>query len=71
VVIYAMRFVFDHHGPGREWPVGVQMLLAAALSTALAAAAFYLVERPGIELGRRLTRAQPTASRSRRTSPLG
>jgi peptidoglycan/LPS O-acetylase OafA/YrhL len=71
VVIYVMRFVFDHHGPGREWPVGVQMLLAAALSTALAAAAFYLVERPGIELGRRLTRARPTASPSRQTSPLG
>jgi peptidoglycan/LPS O-acetylase OafA/YrhL len=52
VVIYVMRFVFDHHGPGTGWPVGLQMLLAAALSIA-----FYLVERPSIDLGHRLTRA--------------
>jgi peptidoglycan/LPS O-acetylase OafA/YrhL len=59
VVIYVMRFIFDRHGPGADWPVGLQMLLAAALSIALAAAAFYLVERPGIVLARRFTRVSP------------
>ncbi len=61
VVIYAMRYAFDHGAPGRDWPTGVLMLIAAALSTALAAAAFHLVERPGIELGRRLTRTRGAA----------
>jgi peptidoglycan/LPS O-acetylase OafA/YrhL len=71
VVIYVMRFNFDHHGPGAGWPVGLQMLLAAGLSITLAAAAFYLVERPGIELARRLTRTQPAARPRRRISSLG
>jgi peptidoglycan/LPS O-acetylase OafA/YrhL len=56
VVIYVMRFAYDHHAPGAEWPTGVQMLLAAALSVGVAALAFHLVERPAIDLGRRLTR---------------
>jgi len=55
VATYGMRFVFDHHGPGAGLPVGVQMLLAAALSTALAAAAFYAVERPAINFSHRIT----------------
>jgi peptidoglycan/LPS O-acetylase OafA/YrhL len=55
VAIYALSFAFGHGAPGGHWPVGVQMLGAAAISVVLAAAAFYLVERPAIEIGRRLT----------------
>ncbi|MGH6911087.1 MAG: acyltransferase family protein, partial [Phenylobacterium sp.] len=61
VVIYGMRYAFDHGAPGRDWPIGLQMLAAAALSIALAAAAFYAVERPGIGLGRRFSQVPPTA----------
>jgi peptidoglycan/LPS O-acetylase OafA/YrhL len=55
VVTYGMRFVFDHHGPGAGLPVAVQMLAAAGLSIALAAAAFYGVERPAIAFSHRIT----------------
>ena len=56
-VIYAMRFAFSHGAPGAAWPFGIQILLAAALSIALAGLAFQMVERPGIDLGHRLSRA--------------
>lgn len=55
VVIYAMRYAFDHGAPGAQWPIGLQMLLAASLSIVLAAAAFYAVEQPAIALGRKRT----------------
>jgi peptidoglycan/LPS O-acetylase OafA/YrhL len=55
VAIHAMRYVFERHGPGSGLPVGLQMLVAAGLSVLLAAAAFYAVERPAIEYGRKLT----------------
>jgi peptidoglycan/LPS O-acetylase OafA/YrhL len=54
VVVYTMRYVFDRGGPGSDLPVSLQMLIATALSIALAAAAFYLVERPAIALGQQL-----------------
>jgi peptidoglycan/LPS O-acetylase OafA/YrhL len=59
-VIHAMRFAFAHGALGAAWPFGLQILLAGTLSVALAALAFHLVERPGIDLGRRLTRTPPT-----------
>jgi len=62
VVIYVMRFAFDHHWLGTGWPVGVQMLLATAFSIGLAGIAFYAIERPSIGLGLRLTRARPTGA---------
>jgi peptidoglycan/LPS O-acetylase OafA/YrhL len=55
VVTYGMRYAFERHAPGSALPVGVQMLIAAALSIALAALAFQLVERPAIACGRRIT----------------
>ncbi|MET0273453.1 MAG: acyltransferase [Phenylobacterium sp.] len=57
VVIYALRYAFDHRSAGAGWPVGFQMLAAAILSITVAAVAFYAVERPAIALGRRLTAA--------------
>jgi peptidoglycan/LPS O-acetylase OafA/YrhL len=59
VVLYPMWFVFERGGPGAGWPVAVQMLIAAGLSLLLAAAAYYVVERPAIELARRLTGRRP------------
>jgi peptidoglycan/LPS O-acetylase OafA/YrhL len=56
VALFVMTYVFLHHGAGARLPVGVQMLIGAALSIALAAAAFYAVEKPAIALGHRLTR---------------
>ena len=55
VAVYVMIFAFRRHGPGSGLPVGLQMLIATALSIGLAAAAFYGVEKPAIALGRRLT----------------
>ncbi|HEY0436788.1 MAG TPA: acyltransferase family protein, partial [Phenylobacterium sp.] len=56
VALYAMTYVIQRHGPGAGWPVGLQMLVGAALSIGLAAAAFYGVEKPAMALGQRLTR---------------
>ncbi len=58
VIIYLMAWGFAHGLPGAHAPVWAQMLVAAALSVGLAAAAFYAVERPATELGRRLSRAR-------------
>jgi peptidoglycan/LPS O-acetylase OafA/YrhL len=55
VATYTMRYAFERHAPGTGLPVGTQMLIAVALSTALAAAAFYGLERPAIAWGRRFT----------------
>jgi peptidoglycan/LPS O-acetylase OafA/YrhL len=59
VVLYVMTYEIRARGPGAGLPVGVQMAIAAALSILLAAAAFYLVEKPAIDLGHRLTRPRP------------
>lgn len=56
VVLYAMTYVIQSRGQGAGLPVGVQMAAGAALSILLAAVAFYLVEKPAIDLGHRLTR---------------
>jgi peptidoglycan/LPS O-acetylase OafA/YrhL len=56
VALYVITYDIQVHGPGAAAPVGVQMAIAAALSILLAAAAFYLVEKPAIDLGHRLTR---------------
>lgn len=55
VVMYLMSWGFTRGWPGAHAPVWVQMTLAAALSIGLAAAAFYALERPATELGRRLS----------------
>jgi peptidoglycan/LPS O-acetylase OafA/YrhL len=55
VVLSAMTYIIQARGPGAGLPVGVQMLAGAALSILLAAAAFYLLEKPAIDLGHRLT----------------
>jgi peptidoglycan/LPS O-acetylase OafA/YrhL len=54
VAIYGMTDAFAHGAPGAHWPVWAQMLVAAVISVALAAGAFHLIERPAIEIGRRL-----------------
>ena len=64
VALYAMTYGLRRWGPGAALPVGVLMLIGAALSIALAALAFYAVEKPAIELGHRLTR------RSRAPQPV-
>lgn len=56
VAIYLMRYHFDHGGAGGSLPTGLLMLIAAVFAIALAAGAYYLVERPAIRLGQRLTR---------------
>jgi peptidoglycan/LPS O-acetylase OafA/YrhL len=56
--------VLRRWGFGAALPVGVLMLIGAALSIALAALAFYAVEKPAIDLGHRLTR------RSRAPQPV-
>lgn len=69
VVIYPLRFAFERQAPGADLPVGVQMLAAAALSILLAAAAFYLVERPAIDQGRKLTGRRPAADEDQHAAP--
>jgi len=55
VVLYIMTYVIQSHGPGAGLPVGVQMAIGAALSILLAAVAFYVVEKPAIDLAHGLT----------------
>lgn len=55
VVTYGMRYVFERGAPGAGLPTGVLMLIAAALSIALAAVAFYAIERPAIAYSHRVT----------------
>jgi peptidoglycan/LPS O-acetylase OafA/YrhL len=74
VATYAMRYAFERGGPGAALPVGVQMLIAAALSTALAALAFHLVERPAIAYSHRITgrdraRAPPEGEAAAHAAP--
>jgi peptidoglycan/LPS O-acetylase OafA/YrhL len=68
VVIYLMAWAFAHGWPGAHTPVWAQMLVAAVLSVGLAAAVFYVLERPATELGRRLSSGR-TAGTPARPAP--
>lgn len=67
VVIYTMVFLLRGSEIAQIVPPPVWIAMATLLSVGLAAAAFHLVERPGIALGRRFTTKSsppPTAANS-------